>query len=109
LAYLAAAQTPLELCPASNICLGVYPSLAAHSLPALMERGLYVTINSDDPPMFNATLTDNFQMCAAEYGWDQGILQRLTHNAVRATLLPEPERVAMARRFEAEFATLDRA
>ena len=105
-AYLKASQIPLEVCPASNLCLGVYPTLAAHSLPELIARGLYVTINSDDPPMFNATLTDNFLMCATAYSWDHGTIQTLVLNAARATLLPEPARVAMARSFKAEFARL---
>ena len=64
MAYLKATQTPLEVCPTSNVCLGVYPSLAQHSLPKLMEAGLFVTINSDDPPMFSTTLTNEYLACA---------------------------------------------
>ena len=45
-------QIPLDVCPISNICLGVFPSLEQHPLPKLLDAGLFVTINSDDPPMF---------------------------------------------------------
>ena len=55
--HLRARQIPLEVCPSSNVCLGVAPSMAAHPLPQLLAAGLCVTINSDDPPMFNTTLT----------------------------------------------------
>jgi len=40
-------QIPLEVCPSSNVCLGVVSSLEEHQLPTLLEKGLYVTINSE--------------------------------------------------------------
>jgi len=56
-AYLAEHAVPLEVCPTSNVCLGVYPSLAAHPFPRLYAAGVPITVNSDDPPLFNTTLT----------------------------------------------------
>ena len=53
-------QIPLEVCPTSNICLGLFESLEKHPLPRLLDEGLYVTINSDDPPMFNTSLTNEY-------------------------------------------------
>jgi len=53
-------QIPLEVCPTSNVCLGVAPSFAEHPLPRLLDAGLYVTLNSIDPPMFGTTLTDEY-------------------------------------------------
>lgn len=58
--YLHQKKIPLEVCPTSNVCLKVVSSLAEHPLPALMKKDLILTINSDDPPMFNTTLTDEF-------------------------------------------------
>lgn len=107
LVHLRDNQIPLEVCPTSNVCLGVYPSLAEHSLPRLLEAGLYVTLNSDDPPMFNTTLTNEYLACRAAFGWDRAFIQRLVLNAVDATLLPDVERAAMRAAFEAEFARLD--
>jgi adenosine deaminase len=97
---------PLEVCPTSNICLGVAPSVAAHPLPRLIDAGLYVTLNSDDPPMFNTSLTDEYLATAQAYGWGASELERLDFNAVRAALLPEAERAALEARFTAEFARL---
>ncbi len=99
-------QIPLEVCPTSNVCLGVAPSLAGHPLPRLLDEGLYVTINSDDPAMFNTTLTDEYLRAAQILGCNVKTIEQLAINAVRASLLPETSRVDMERRFRAEFAQL---
>jgi aminodeoxyfutalosine deaminase len=105
-AELRARQIPLEVCPTSNICLGVAPNLAEHPLPRLLEAGLYVTLNSDDPPMFNTSLTDEYLAVARTFGWGAGELEQLVLNAVRAALLPAGERAALESQFAAEFARL---
>jgi len=99
-------QIPLEVCPTSNVCLGVAPSLAAHPLPELMARGLYVTLNSDDPPMFNTTLTQEFQHSAETFGWSAETIETLTLNAARASLLPENEKRALETRLRDKFLML---
>jgi adenosine deaminase len=99
-------QVPLEICPTSNVCLGVVPSLAEHPLPRLLDEGLYVTINSDDPPMFNTTLTDEYLRIAQTFGFGVETIEELILNAVRASLLTESARAEMERRFRAEFAQL---
>jgi len=104
--YLRKTQIPLEVCPTSNICLKVYPSLDEHSLPELMKQGLYITINSDDPPMFNTTLTNEYLVGHKTFGWDVGTIQQLVLNAVDVTLLPDEERAAMHYSFENEFKQL---
>jgi aminodeoxyfutalosine deaminase len=104
--YLRREQIPLEVNPTSNVRLGVAPSLAEHPLPRLMAEGLYVTVNSDDPPMFNTTLTQEYQMCAETFGWDVNVVERLVMNAVGAAMLPPPQKAEMARTFAAEFARL---
>jgi adenosine deaminase len=103
---LRARQIPLEVCPTSNVCLGVAPSIAEHPLPRLLAEGLYVTLNSDDPPMFNTTLTNEYLAVAGAFGWGAAELERLTLNAVRAALLPAAERADLDARFAAEFARL---
>ncbi|MCP4536830.1 MAG: adenosine deaminase [Chloroflexi bacterium] len=102
-AHLREKQIPLEVCPTSNICLKVFPSLAAHSLPRLMEEGVYITINSDDPPMFNTTLTNEYIVGHENFSWDQDTIEQLVLNAVNVTLLPENERETMHREFKAVF------
>ncbi|MCX6144926.1 MAG: adenosine deaminase [Ignavibacteriales bacterium] len=102
--YLHRTQLPLEVCPTSNICLGVFPSLAEHCLPQLLDLGLRVSINSDDPPMFNTTLADEYLACAITYGWDKATLRELTKSAVDMLLLPSSEKLGLRKRFQEEFA-----
>ncbi|HXT37108.1 MAG TPA: adenosine deaminase, partial [Chloroflexota bacterium] len=69
-----------------------------HPLPLLLAEGLYVTIGSDDPPMFNTTLTGEYLALAAELDFEAPLIQQLILNAARAALLPETERAALVRR-----------
>ncbi|MBI1766132.1 MAG: adenosine deaminase [Acidobacteria bacterium] len=103
---LRARQIPLEVCPTSNVCLGVAPSFAAHPLPRLLAAGLYVTLNSDDPPMFNTTLTDEYLQAAATFGFEVEQVEQLVLNGVRACLLNAAELAAMERDFQTQFAAL---
>jgi adenosine deaminase len=81
-------QIPLEVCPTSNVCLGVVPDLQSHPLPRLLAEGLVVTINSDDPPMFNTSLTQEYERCMQTFGFDLPRMQEFVRTAARASLLP---------------------
>ena len=107
MAHLRETQIPLEVSPTSNICLGVYPSLESHSLPQLMAEGLYVTLNSDDPPMFNTSLTNEYLVCQKLYGWDQATIEKIVLNGVQASLLPEATRATLVAEFRQAFAALN--
>lgn len=98
LATLKVRQIPLEINPTSNVCLNVFPSLAAHPFRLLDERGLFVTVNSDDPPLFNTSLVQEYTVLAGEFGYEAPGLARVARNAfvaagmepdVKATLLQE--------------------
>jgi adenosine deaminase len=96
-------QVPLDVCPTSNVCLGVAPSLAEHPLPQLVAAGLLVTINSDDPPMFNTTLTDEYLALAQVMDFDVEAIETLVLNGVRSSLLPAGERDTLEQSFRDEF------
>ncbi|AIE84719.1 adenosine deaminase [Fimbriimonas ginsengisoli] len=96
-------QIPLEVCPSSNVCLGVFPTLAEHTLPRLLDEGLYVTINSDDPPMFDTTVSNEFHRCAETFEFDENILWTLCLNAARASLLPEEKKRELVERLRNGF------
>lgn len=72
---------PLEVNPTSNIALRVYPDYAAHPFRRLDEMGLTVTVNSDDPPLFNTTLTHEYEVLAEHFGYDRAGLARIARNA----------------------------
>lgn len=69
---LAEQGIPFEVCPTSNVCLGVSPDLESHPWPKLLAAGARVTINSDDPPLFSITLSDEYARLADtfQYGGD---------------------------------------
>ena len=101
LAQLRDRQVPLEICPSSNVCLGVVDRLEDRPLPMLMDEGLNVSINSDDPPMFNTTLTRELELSHTVLGLELDDLRRLQINAARASLLADAEREALLRRLAA--------
>lgn len=84
LALLKERQIPLEINPTSNICLHVYRRAAEHPFPHLDRMGLLVTVNSDDPPLFNTSLTQEYALLAREFGYDAANLARIARNAFAA-------------------------
>jgi aminodeoxyfutalosine deaminase len=92
-AYLAEHRIPLEVCPTSNLRLGVYPDFSGHPLRRLHEAGVPVTVNSDDPPLFNTTLTDELNLLHEEFGYSLDEIDEFILRAVRFSFL-DPERKA---------------
>jgi adenosine deaminase len=84
---------PLEVCPGSNVALGVVPSLSQHPLPRLLDAGLAVSIGSDDPPLFGTDLVGELTACADAFGWDAAMLRRLA-DASFAHAFADPHRAA---------------
>jgi aminodeoxyfutalosine deaminase len=89
LAHLAETGVVLEVCPSSNVATRAVASLAEHPLPAFVEAGVTITINSDDPPMFGTTLNREYQIAADLLGLDEAGTAELARAAVRASYAPE--------------------
>ncbi len=106
LTYLAEHRIPLEVNPTSNIRLGLYPDLAAHPLRRLHDAGVIVTVNSDDPPLFNTTLNDEVALLAAPFGFTIETIDAILLNGVRHSFLPPARRQALEAAFTAELAAL---
>ena len=81
--YLAERHIPLEICPTSNIRLGVYPDLLSHPLRGLHEAGVPVTVNSDDPPLFNTTFNNEVKLLADPFNFDINTIGEILLNGVR--------------------------
>jgi len=90
---LASERVPLTVCPLSNVRLRGVPSLAEHPLPQLLEAGVVVTINSDDPAYFGGYVDANYAAVAEQFGLDDDALAMLARNSVEASFLP-PDRKA---------------
>jgi adenosine deaminase len=104
--HLRVQQIPLEVCPSSEVLLGAYPSYEEHPLRWLWEQGLYVTVNSDDPPMFNTNLVGEYQVLARQMGFGSEELANLSLAALAASFLPAERKEELDRAFRAEFAAL---
>lgn len=91
----------LEVCPTSNVAIGLYPSMAEHPLPRLIAAGLKVTLNSDDPAFFGADAADEYARSAAAHSLTRSDLIGLTQNAVDAAFCDRPTRAAMSAKIAA--------
>jgi aminodeoxyfutalosine deaminase len=85
LTYLIERQIPLEINPTSNQRLHIYPDMADHPFRQLDDMGIFVTVNSDDPPLFNTTLIQEYELLATQFGYDETNLARIARNAIIAS------------------------
>jgi adenosine deaminase len=85
---LRAQGVPLTVCPLSNVKLKVFSRLEDHNLKRLLDAGLCVTVNSDDPAYFGGYVLDNYLACATALGLTRPELARLCANSISASLLP---------------------
>lgn len=104
--HLAAHGIALDIAPTSNLRLGLYPSYAAHPLPRLHAAGIPITINTDDPPLFNTTLNDEVALLAEPFGLDLAAIDAILLNGVRHSFLLHERRQALEATFVAELAAL---
>ncbi len=101
-------QSPFEVCLTSNFQSGVVPSLTEHPLMKMLQSGLNVTLNTDDPNISRITLSDEYQLAVETLGLPGGSdgLSRLVLQAANAAFLPEPERNNLVIRLAAQLAEL---
>lgn len=90
LAYLAEHEIALEVSPTSNLATRVVQRIEEHPLRALREAGVIVTINSDDPPMFNTTLNREYAIAADLLDLDRAGVAAMAGTAVDASFAPDP-------------------
>jgi len=85
---LAKEQIALTVCPLSNVRLGVFPSISQHNLKRLLEAGLLVTVNSDDPAYFGGYVSDNYIAVQEALTLSREDIERLAANSFMASFLP---------------------
>ena len=74
----------LERCPTSNVVLGIYPSYEEHPLPRLRDAGVRITLGSDDPPYFGASIGGEYEICREHFGYGDDELSAITKTAIEA-------------------------
>jgi len=99
-AELAERGTVLEVCPTSNVVLDAYPGYAEHPFPRLRDAGVQVTLGSDDPPYWGATIGGEYEVARREWGLPDDALREVTATAVRAAFIPDELRNALLARIQ---------
>jgi adenosine deaminase len=89
MAEVARRQIPLTVCPLSNVRLCVYAAMESHPILTLLDQGLLVTVNSDDPAYFGGYLNDNFRAVTEALAPSSGQLVQLAKNSFLASFLDE--------------------
>jgi aminodeoxyfutalosine deaminase len=88
-------QIPLELNITSNLRTGCCPALMEHPVKLYFEEGLMITLNSDDPPFFGATLLEEYQLAHREFEFSLDQLRELAANSIEASFLPPERKLAL--------------
>jgi adenosine deaminase len=82
-------RVPLTVCPLSNVCLRAVDTLADHPLPVMLQEGLLVTVNSDDPPYFGGYVDANYAAIREQSGVTPGQLETLALNSFDAAFIDD--------------------
>lgn len=106
--HLAQQRIPLEVCLGSNICLGIYPTFAAHPLPRLYAAGVQLSVNSDDPPLFNVTLNEDVERLHSVFHLDLDAIDEILLNGVRHSFLSQERKRTLEAEFHREMTRLRR-
>ena len=90
--YLAERQIPLEMCPLSNLRTKVVPSLEVHPIRCYFERNIAVTVNTDDPKMFDNSLAEEYQLLEEKLGFSRNEIRRLILQGIRSSWQSEEKK-----------------
>jgi adenosine deaminase len=97
--YLVAHKLPLEMCPLSNVRTGVVKAYAEHPVRRYFERGVALSINTDDPKMFGNSLAEEFKLLVEQKGFTAADLQRLLLGSIEMSWMPARQKAEMAAAF----------
>jgi adenosine deaminase len=105
--HLAANGTTLNVTPTSNVITGLYPDIDHHPVGPLIEAGVPVTINSDDPKAMNVTLSGEFAEVSRSLGWSLGHVAAATRRAIDAAFCNPDDAASLHRQLDTYVSGLD--
>jgi len=108
-AELVRRRIPLTVCPLSNLKLCVVDDMASHPLKRMLELGLVVTVNSDDPAYFGGYVNDNYVAVAEALGLGETEIVKLARNSFDASLLDDADRTRLLGELAAAATSLERS
>jgi adenosine deaminase len=91
----------LELCPGSNVALGLFPSFRKHPIGEMHRRGVRVTISTDDPPFFHTTMEREYQMLHEAFDWDDGVFAGIARTSLDAAFCDADTKTRIRKTLEA--------
>ncbi|MHA6347697.1 adenosine deaminase [Roseivivax sp. CAU 1761] len=97
---LAEEGVTLEVCPGSNVALGVVPDLARHPIARLRAAGVKVTVSTDDPPFFHTDMAAEYRGLARTFGWDASVFRDLNRTALDAAFCDAATKDALKKRLD---------
>lgn len=97
--YLAQHAIPLELCPLSNVCTRAVESYAQHPVRSYFERGIPISINTDDPKMFGNSLAEEYQLLTEQHGFSHAEIQQLILSAIATSWLSDAKKQQLRHAF----------
>lgn len=90
----------LEICPGSNVALGLFPTFAAHPIAKLRDAGLRITISTDDPPFFHTTLSREYEELSRAFGWTESDFSEINQTALAAAFCDDATKEKLRTRLE---------
>lgn len=91
----------LEVCPGSNIALSLYPDWRLHPIGQLFDRGVKVTVGTDDPPFFHTTMANEYDRLAEAFDWDAGVFRTIAATSLDAAFCDADTKTRIAKLLEA--------
>src|SRR5262245_52017035 len=107
-AYLVEHQIPVELCVLSNVRTGVVQSVASHPARTYFQSGIPISINTDDPKMFNNSLAEEYVALSTELGFSKTEVHQLIDQAISSCWLSSPRKGALRDRVRAEIRAIEK-
>ncbi len=90
----------LEVCPGSNVALGIYPDFRAHPISEMFNRGVKVTISTDDPPFFHTTMAREYDMLNRAFDWDEGVFRKIARTSLDAAFCDADTKTRILKKLE---------
>ncbi len=103
--YLAEKRIPLELCVLSNVRTAVVPDVASHPARTYYDRGIPLSINTDDPKMFGNSLAEEYLALDEQLGFSREDIRRLMGQAIETSWLPDQRKQELLAQFQSEMTT----
>jgi len=100
--YLVEQKIPVEMCPISNVKTGVVESYESHPVRRYFERGVVLSINTDDPKMFGNSLAEEYLLLAEKKGFTRTEIKELVLSAIKMSWMPEEKKQQMRETFRKE-------